>query len=57
MVVHVLINYHLGDAAAQGFIHDFAGLLMFTVALLTIFGIDKLAEPLFGTRQALRNES
>ena len=57
VLVLVLITYHLGEAAAQGFIHDFAGLLMFTVALLTIFGIDKLAEPLFGTRQALRNES
>ena len=44
----VLITYHLGDAAAQGFLHDFAGLLMFAVALFTIFGIDKLAAPLIG---------
>jgi len=43
----VLITYHFGDAAAQGFVHDFAGLLMFSVALLTIFGIDQLATPLF----------
>jgi len=43
----VLITYHFGDAAAQGFVHDFAGLLMFAVALLTIFGIDQLAVPLF----------
>src|SRR5205085_10750573 len=41
----VLITYHLGDAAAQGFLHDFAGLLMFTVALLTVFAVDKLAAP------------
>ena len=47
----VLITYHLGDAAAQGFLHDFAGLLMFAVALLTIFGIDKLATPLFARDQ------
>ncbi|MFL6725289.1 MAG: exosortase V [Sphingomicrobium sp.] len=46
----VLITYHFGDAAAQGFIHDFAGLLMFAVALLTIFGIDQLAAPLFVER-------
>ena len=44
----MLITYHLGDAAAQGFLHDFAGLLMFAVALFTIFGIDKLAAPLIG---------
>ena len=47
----VLITYHFGDAAAQGFLHDFAGLLMFSVALLTIFGIDHLAAPLFAKRR------
>jgi exosortase len=47
----VLVTYHFGDAAAQGFIHDFAGLLMFAVALLTVFGIDQLATPLFIRRQ------
>ena len=47
----VLITYHFGDAAAQGFVHDFAGLLMFAVALLTIFGIDQLATPLFIYRE------
>lgn len=53
VLVLVLVTYHLGEAAAQGFIHDFAGLLMFSVALFTIFGIDKLAEPLFGGRKGL----
>lgn len=43
----VLITYHFGDAAAQGFMHDFAGMLMFAVALLAVFGFDKLATPLF----------
>lgn len=47
----VLITYHFGDAAAQGFIHDFAGLLMFAVALLTIFAIDRTAAPLFAERE------
>lgn len=42
----VLITYHFGDAAAQGFMHDFAGLLMFSVALLTIFAVDQLVTPL-----------
>lgn len=46
----VLITYHFGDAAAQGFMHDFAGLLMFAVALLTIFAVDRLAAPLFAER-------
>ena len=50
VLVLVLVTYYLGDAAAQGFLHEFAGLLMFSVALITIFGIDKLAEPLFTRR-------
>ena len=51
VLVLVLVTYHFGDAAAQGFIHDFAGLLMFAVALLTVFAIDQLATPLFVRRQ------
>ena len=51
VLVLVLVTYHFGDSAAQGFVHDFAGLLMFAVALLTVFGIDQLATPLFIRRQ------
>jgi exosortase len=47
----VLITYHFGDSVAQGFVHDFAGLTMFAVALAVIFGIDRLATPLFGERK------
>jgi Transmembrane exosortase (Exosortase_EpsH) len=38
----VLITYHLGEAAAQGFLHEFAGLTLFLVALLSIIGLDSL---------------
>jgi len=48
----VLVTYYFGDAAAQGFVHDFAGLLMFTVALLTIFAVDQLVTPLFVRQKA-----
>ena len=51
VLVLVLVTYHFGDAAAQGFVHDFAGLLMFAVALVTIFGLDMLAAPLFAERK------
>ena len=50
VLVLVLVTYYLGDAAAQGFVHDFAGLLMFAVALLTVFAVDQLATPLFVRR-------
>lgn len=31
--VLVLVTYYFGDAAGQGFVHDFAGLVLFAVAL------------------------
>ena len=46
VIVLILVTYYFGESAAQGFIHDFAGLLMFSVALATVFAIDKLASPL-----------
>lgn len=42
IVLLVLLTYHGGEAAAQGFLHDFAGLTMFMTALITIFAIDHL---------------
>ncbi len=38
----VLLTYYGGDAVAQGFLHDFAGITTFMVALITIFAIDHL---------------
>lgn len=53
VVALVLITYYFGEAAAQGFLHGFAGILMFVVALLCIFAVDKLASPL---RRRLQGE-
>jgi exosortase len=41
----VLITYYFGESVAQGFVHDFAGLLMFSVALVTVFAIDRVTTP------------
>jgi exosortase len=51
VVLLILITYYLGEAAAQGFLHDFAGLLMFGVALVTIFLLDELVSPFFNARR------
>ncbi len=40
VMVLTLITYHLGDAAGQGFLHGFAGMLLFLSALLLIMGVD-----------------
>ena len=37
-----LVTYYLGDRAAQGFLHDLAGLLLFVVALVLLFALDAL---------------
>jgi exosortase B len=38
----VLVTYHFGDAAGQGFLHGFAGIVLFVIALLFLFGLDSL---------------
>jgi len=42
VMVLTLITYHLGDAAGQGFLHGFAGMVLFVSALLLIIGTDSL---------------
>lgn len=42
----VLITWYLGNAAAQGYLHNFAGMVTFVSALLLIFLVDKILTPL-----------
>jgi exosortase B len=42
VVVLVLVTYHYGDAAGQGFAHNFAGMVLFLVALMLIIFTDQL---------------
>ena len=42
VVVLSLITYYLGDAAGQGFLHGFAGMVLFIVGLLMMMGTDHL---------------
>jgi exosortase B len=36
----ILVTYYFGDEAGQGFVHGFAGMLLFVVALMIIMGVD-----------------
>jgi exosortase len=47
VLILILLTYHSGESVAQGFLHNFAGLTMFITALLSIFIIDRLAEPVW----------
>jgi len=42
VVVLALITYHFGDEAGQGFMHGFAGILLFVAGLLLMYGTDGL---------------
>lgn len=42
VIVLSLITYHFGDAAGQGFLHGFAGMVLFLTALLLIVAADTL---------------
>lgn len=42
VMILVLVTYHFGDEAGQGFVHDFAGLVLFMVALLMMLVADRL---------------
>ncbi|MRD73007.1 exosortase B [Rhodocyclus tenuis] len=42
VMVLTLITYHFGDEAGQGFLHGFAGMVLFLTALLLIIGVDSL---------------
>lgn len=47
VMILVLVTYHFGDAAGQGFLHNFSGMALFIIALLILFGFDSLLR-LFG---------
>jgi exosortase B len=42
VVALVLITYHFGDAAGQGFLHGAAGMVLLLVALMCLFALDAL---------------
>lgn len=42
VLILILITYHFGDEAGQGFIHGTAGFLLFVVALLFLYLVDFL---------------
>jgi len=51
VVVLVLITYHFGDEAGQGFLHGAAGMVLMLVALAGFFALDALLARLLGVRR------
>ncbi len=42
VMILVLVTYHFGDEAGQGFIHSFAGMVLFLVGLVLMLATDKV---------------
>ncbi len=47
VITLTLITYYFGDEAGQGFLHDFAGMVLFLSALLLILAVDWLLQRYF----------
>jgi exosortase B len=48
VIVLILVTYHFGDEAGQGFVHTFAGMLLFGVGLAIMLATDNLLGRLLG---------
>ena len=55
VLILILLTYHAGEATAQGFMHDVAGIFMFANALLLIFLLDMLLQKVVARRHAESN--
>ena len=56
VLILILLTYHFGEAAAQGFLHNFAGVFMFAVALLAIYAIDEMISGLWQRSKSRHSE-
>jgi exosortase B len=54
VMVLVLVTYHFGDAAGQGFLHGAAGIVLLVVALLIVFVLDGALTLLVGRKEGPR---
>jgi len=55
VMVLILVTYHLGDEAGQGFLHGFAGIMLFVIGLLFLFLLDGVLGFIFPNRPRARS--
>ena len=48
VTILVLVTYYFGDAAGQGFVHGFAGMVLFIIGLMLMLGTDYILGRLLG---------
>jgi exosortase B len=57
VMVLILVTYHLGDEAGQGFLHGFAGIMLFVIGLLFLFVLDWVLGFIFPDRPRARSQA
>jgi len=57
VMVLILVTYHLGDEAGQGFLHGFAGIMLFVIGLLFLFLLDWVLGFIFPDRPRARAQA
>ena len=51
VLVLILITYHFGDGAGQGFLHGFSGIVLFVISLLSLFILDAVLAKIIKPRK------
>lgn len=57
VILLILITYHFGDEAGQGFAHDFTGMILFLAALLFLFALDGVLGLVFRNQVTARERA
>ena len=57
VIALILITYHFGDEAGQGFLHGFAGMVLFMSSLLLIISADTALRAIDARRAAARHSA
>ena len=54
VIILILVTYHFGDEAGQGFVHTFAGMVLFAVGLVMMLATDTLLGRFMSARHSER---
>jgi exosortase B len=54
VMILILVTFHFGDEAGQGFVHTFAGMLLFGVGLVMMLGTDSVLGRVLGQSHGAR---
>lgn len=55
VITLVLVTFYMGDEVGQSFVHEFAGVLLFSVAMVLIYGVDRLLAARFDESKGERH--